>query len=131
MKVIRDLSALAHVQPEVRALTEQRIRELSEYVDDVFAELTRFIVVEPGDATEPLDTELGFAVLANRFDGIPFGADGFTPCWDVLEEHAKSYELVYVLSDDGCGVTVLVLKQPGVPEALLAMCSRYATAEQA
>jgi len=77
MKVIRDLGALAHVQPEVRALIEQRIRELSEYVDDVFAELTRFIVVEPGDAIGTLDTELGFAVLANRFDGIRFGA-----CYD-------------------------------------------------
>ena len=127
MQVLRGLTAIGRVSdPEVRGLIELRIRELSEFSEDVFADLVFFVVVEPGDSIGDVDSALGFPILNNRFDGTRFGDPGFTPSWEVLEEFAGFYELVYVLGDDGHGVTVLVAKADGVSAELLAMCREYA-----
>jgi hypothetical protein len=127
MQVIRDDSDVARIEcAELRELIEHRISEYSEYVEH-FNELVTFILVEPGDCIADVDSALGFSVLTNRFDGTPYGDAGFTPSWDVLEEHAGNYELVYVLSDDGAGIIVFISKTEGVPAQLLAMCRQYVT----
>lgn len=132
MRVIRDHASVATVHPDVRALIEQRLAELAEYADDVFAELVFFVVVEPGDTLAEVDTELGFPILADRWDGTTGGYLDFTPPWEVLEEHAECYEIVFVLCDDGSGVTVFVPKVDGVPAELLATCAAHAqTGEEA
>ena len=128
MHVIRKESDLENVaDAELVSLIHRRIEETVEYVDR-FAELVFFVVVQTGDDIGAVDAALGFAVMANRFDGIAFGEPGFTPSWDALEEHAACFELVYVLSDDGCGITVFVTKAEGVPAELLAMCRQFADA---
>ena len=128
MHVIRDPSALAHLRDsEVRGLIDRRVQEIAEYVETDFSELVFFVVVEPGDALDAVDVGLGLSLMSNRFDDTAYGGPDFTPSWDVLEEHAGCYELVFVLSDDGSGVTVFVLKSEGVPAELLAMCAEYAT----
>lgn len=122
MHVIRTESDLQALEdPDLLALIRRRIADTAEYVAD-FSELVFFVIVEPGDGITAVEASLGFPVMANRFDGIAFGEPGFTPSWDVLEEHAGFYELVYVLSDDGQGVTVFVTKAEGVSAELLAMC---------
>lgn len=105
MHVIRTESDLPALEdPDLLELIHRRIADTSEYVD-TFSELVFFVVVQPGDEIAAVDDALGFPVMANRFDGIAFGDPGFSPSWDVLDEHAGFYELVYVLSDDGQGVT--------------------------
>ncbi len=129
MHVIRtetDLDALE--DPELQALIRQRISETAEYVDH-WSELVFFVVVQPGDHFTDVDEALGFTVMANRFDGIPFGQAGFTPSWEVLAEHPGWFELVYVLGDDGNGVTVFVSRTQGTPLELLAMCRSFAAVE--
>ena len=122
MHVIRTESDLQGLEgPELLDLIRQRIADTAEYVD-TFGELVFFVVVRPGDDIAALDDALGFPVMANRFDGIAFGEPGFAPSWDVLDEHAGFYELVYVLSDDGQGVTVFVTRGESVSAELLAMC---------
>ncbi len=129
MHVIRTDSDLESLEdPELLALVRQRITDTAEYVDH-FSELVYFVIVEAGDVIAAVDAALAFPVMANRFDGIPFGAPAFTPSWDVLAEHPGWFELVYVLSDDGNGVTLFVSKAEGVPVALLAMCRAYAVVE--
>lgn len=136
MRVIRtDVDLTALEDPDLLDLIHRRIEEAAEYVDH-FSELVFFIVVQPGDDIADVDEALGFAVMANRFDGIRFGAPAFTPSWDVLAEHPGWFELVYVLGDDGNGVTVFVSKTGGTAEAaddvspeLLAMCRAYAVVE--
>ena len=108
--------------PNLLALTRRRIEETAEYVDH-FSELVFFVIVEPGDSLDRVTSALGFAVMANRFDGTEYGTANFTPSWDVLEEHADFFELVYVTSDDGSGVTVFVTKSEGVSAELLTACS--------
>lgn len=129
MHVIRTDSDLDSLEdPELLALVRQRIADTAEYVDH-FSELVFFVIVQPGDDIATVDEALGFTVIANRFDGIPFGQAGFTPSWDVLAEFPSWFEMVYVLSDDGNGVTVFVSKASGTPEELLAMCRAFAVVE--
>ena len=129
MHVIRTESDLQALEdPDLLDLISQRIADTAEYVDH-FSELVFFVIVEPGDDITAVDASLGFSLLVNRFDGIAFGEPGFTPSWDVLEEHAAYYELVYVLSDDGQGVTVFVTRAEGVSAELLAMCREFTTSE--
>ena len=129
MHVIRTESDLRALEdPHLLALIRRRIADTAEFVD-TFGELVFFIVVRPGDDIAAVDDALGFSVMANRFDGTAFGEPGFTPSWDVLDEHAGYYELVYVLSDDGQGVTGFVTKKEGVLPELLAMCRQFANVE--
>jgi len=126
MHVIRDEFDLKKVaDTELVGLISQRIEEASEYVER-FSELVFFVVVAPGDGMESVATAIGFTPLVNRFNGTAYGCAGFTPSWDVLEEHAGFYELVYVFGDDGSGVTVLVSKSEGVSADLLSMCREFA-----
>jgi hypothetical protein len=87
----------------VRDLIQQR---MDEYGTD--ADLATFIVVEPGDPLDSLDAQLGFSVLSNRLDGKRHGDPGFTPSFEVLEEHPGCYEMVFVLADYGDGVLVFL-----------------------
>jgi len=126
MLVINDSSSLSRLpDSEVRDLIRQRIEE---YGSD--ADLATFIVVEPGDPLESLDAQLGFSVLANRFDGKRYGDPEFTPSFEVLEEHPGCYEMVLVLADYGDGVLVFIPKHDGVDGDLRALCATYAMPEQ-
>ena len=114
----------------VRMLVRQRFAMLSEdepYDPDVFG---YFIVVEDADGLDLLDGQLGFPILSNRFDDTRFGDAGFTPCFELLEEHPTCFEMVFVLSDDGYGIEVFIPKSIHVDADLLAMCQRYAVPAQ-
>jgi hypothetical protein len=129
MIVIRDAAELPQISnPEIRDLVDLRILELSEDEPWDADVLGPFVVVEPGDQLEALDEQLGFSILANRFDGIRFDQAGYTQSHEILEEHdAGFFEIVFILSDDGYGVTVLVPKDASVDPNLLAMCALFAT----
>ncbi len=113
----------------MRSLIDQRIAMLSE--DEPYDPAVNgyFIVIEAGDSLDALDAQLGFSILSNRFDGTLYGHPDFSPCFELLEEHASCYEMVFVLSDDGYGVEVFIPKE-GAPAALLALCQRYAIPAQ-
>lgn len=122
-----DLDALA--DPELLDLIRQRITEALEYVD-VFSDLVTFIVVEPEDQMGEINGALSFSVMTNRFTGFPFGHPSFTPHWDVLCEHPGWFEMVFVLSDEGSGVTLFVPKYQAMHPDLLLMCRQFAVSEE-
>ena len=132
MLAFSDREAIAQVgDPELRALIEQRVEAILAQVGDDYEldEIVLFVVVEPGDPLEAIDAQLGFPVLCTLW-GEPdacFGSPTFAPTWELLEEHARFYEIVYILGDDGFGVEVFVPKRADVPQELLAMCAAYAT----
>ena len=122
MLVINDPSSLSQVNdPAVRALIQRRI---DEYGSD--AGLATFVVVEPGDPLGALDAQLGFPILTNRFDGSRYGDPGFSPSFELAEDHGGFYEVLLILADWGDGVLVLIPKHPGVHPQLLQLCAEYA-----
>ena len=72
-----------------------------------------------------INEQLGWDILTNRWTGIRFGDPRFTPSFELVDEHAGYFELVYVMGQDGRGIEVMVPKSIDIPD-LLAMCQRYA-----
>ena len=126
MQLIHTAADVAKLtDPALRHLIETTIAALSE--DEPFdaAVLGYFLIIEPGDTMAELDAQMGFSILTNRCTGIRFDAPGYTQHFEVLDEHAGYFELVFILSDDGYGIEVYVPKRGAAPE-LLALCERYA-----
>ncbi len=127
MQVIRDpLEAANIADPELRTLVQKTIAALSEdypYDPDV---LGYFVIVQPGDSLATINAQIGFDILANRWTGIRYDQPGYTQAFEVLDEHAGYFEMVFVLSDDGFGIEVFIPKVDGVDPELLSMCKRYA-----
>lgn len=126
MIVVRNLQSTHQINnPAIRQLVEQRINDLGGEAFDTNA-LGYFLVIEPGDTLEEIDTQLSFSILANRFDGIRYDQPGFTPSFEFVEEFPACYDMVFVVSDDGYGIEVFVEKAEGVSPDLRIMCRVYA-----
>jgi hypothetical protein len=84
------------------------------------------IVVEPGDTVAQLEQESGCCITHNLFTDARFGEADFSPTFESLEEIDELYEMVFILSDDGFAVTLLIPKAAGIAGDLLALCVAYA-----
>jgi len=127
MQVIRDPASTAQIaNPEIRRLVEQRIYDLGKEPFDL-ATLGYFLVIEPGDTLNTINTQLGFPILTNRWTGLHFGQPDFVPSFEFVEEFSGCFEIVFVISDDGFGIEVFVPKTAGIASELLELCQRYAT----
>ncbi|MBK9440717.1 MAG: hypothetical protein IPN53_05120 [Comamonadaceae bacterium] len=93
--------------PELRKLIERVFATVSDC-----PEILGFIlIVEPGDTIANIDALLRFPILAGRHEFIL--------------EHTDWFELVFIISDDGFGITGFLPKTAALPE-LLAMCQQHA-----
>lgn len=125
MQIIRD-PADAIADPELRHLIEKTIAALSPdgtYDSDV---LGYFLIVQPGDSIATINAQIGFDILANKWTGIRFDQPGYTPSFEVLEEHAGYFELVFLVDDSGYGIEVFIPKAASIDSDLLAMCAQHA-----
>jgi hypothetical protein len=126
MQIIRNLpSTLRISDPAIRKLVQQRIDDLGGDKFDAVV-LGYFLIVEPGDNLDSINTQIGFNILANRFTGIRWDQPGYTPSFEFIEEFSACYELVFILDDSGYGVDIFVIKGTGVDPDLLAMCTESA-----
>ena len=127
MQIIRNLpSTLRISDPAIRKLVQQRIDDLGGDKFDA-AVLGYFLVIEPGDSLNTINTQIGFNILANRFTGIRWDQPGYTPSFEFIEEFPSCFEIVIILDDSGYGIDIFISKGTGVDPDLLAMCQRYAT----
>lgn len=127
MLVIKEAAGVVRIEaPEIRVLIESRIAALSEEEPYDSGIHGYFVLWEEGDSLEDLDQVLSFSVLSNRYSGQRYGDAGFTPGFELVEEHPSCLELVFVLSDDGYGVGVFIPKTANADPSLLAMCRHYA-----
>lgn len=129
MQVIRSLNDTLQISnAAIRALVRERINDLG---GDAFNadELGYFLVVEVGDTLEGINAQLGFDILSNRWTGLRYDHADFTPSFEFVEEFPSYYELLFILSDSGYGVSVVASKEDGIDPDLLAMCLRYAVKE--
>jgi hypothetical protein len=100
--------------PCITALIQQRMEELID--DDTSMEdLVVFVILEAGDGIEQLQAHLDIRVMT----------DLGSPLWEVIEEHATCYELVFVLSSSGYG-TVVFARKTEAAQDILALCQEHA-----
>ncbi len=128
MMEIRDAQAMRRAidtaaDMELRDLLARRFEQLGFVEGYDLGELAHFLVIQPGDTMEALDAALGFSVLTNFVDGIPYGDPNFVPSTEWIADHGGWYEMVYVLTDDGFGWIVFVPKAEGMDARLLSMCA--------
>lgn len=119
MHVLRHLiEVLAFVEgysdPCVTALVLERMEELIDEGTSL-EESVVFAILEPGDGIEQLQDQLDMRVTT----------DLGSPLWEVIEEHATCYELVFVLSSSGYGTLVFAPKAGAAPD-ILALCQEHA-----
>lgn len=120
MKIIRSHHAVNSIaDPAIRQLIQQRIAEITqgeEYDPDVYGQ---FVLVDAGDTVPEIEGVIGYPIVS--------GSDpDFVPSFEWLVEHPTCYEAVFVLSDDGYGIDLLIPKAAGIDAELLAMCRKYA-----
>ena len=110
---IRSIEAVTSItSQEIRQLIHQRIAEITQgqpYDADVYGE---FVVVEAGDTLPEIEAYLGREVVGN---------------FEWLVEWPCCWEAVFVLSDDGYGIDLLIPKSEAMDEDLQAICTAYAT----
>jgi hypothetical protein len=90
-----------------------------------FAGTARFVVVQPRDTLSSLEETLGWSVFQNAGDGTWHGDPGYTPVFDVIEDHGFAYEMTFEFTADFTHV-VIVENAPGVSRELLGFCRAYA-----
>jgi hypothetical protein len=132
MLVLNDPSLVDRIpDPDIRNLVQQRFSEVCAGEPYEYDRHGYMVVVEPCDSVEALEQEIGWPILQGLFNGSHYGEPDFTPSFEVLEEHASCYEMVFILSDGGSGIAILIPKHPGIDADLLAMCAEYAVSATA
>ena len=129
MLLLFDPSGVSRItDPDIRALVAYRYIQIcagEAYDVDLHGYM---IVVEPGDSVEALEEECSCPILHNLFDESRFGDPGYAPSFEHLEDHGGCYEMVFIMSDDGSGVSIFIPKSAGIDPELLSLCKVYATA---
>ena len=124
MIIIRDTASVDQLgQVELQQLIRDRIAEITQgeaYNADTYGE---FVIVEAGDTLPEIEAYLGREVIGN---------------FEWLVEWPCGFEAVFVLSDDGYGIDLLVPKTggkmagidaslSGMDADLCAICEQWAT----
>ena len=111
--------------PDIRRLVKERIDQVingDKYDPEIHGEFT---VVETGDSIDSLEEESGCPLTTSPFTEARYPDPEFAPIWEALLEHETCYELVFIFTDDGAGVSMFVPKSMGINAELLALCARY------
>ena len=124
---LRDPDDESHVGNDaIRAMIAQRFVDFCQgdpYDPDLHAWV---VLVEPCDSAEAIEAASGCRIIREPFSERRYGDPGFTPTFDVLEEHDACFELVYVENDGGQGVLIVIPKEEGIDDTLLHFCRDYA-----
>jgi hypothetical protein len=112
---------------QLRALLAKRVEQLTSAWEGIdLSDLTHFLIIQPGDTVADAENELGWSLLQNMVDGTRYDHPDFTPSWEWIENHGGWYEAVFILSDDGYGISLFVQDHPETDAELLAMCREFA-----
>lgn len=132
MIVLRDPQQLSQVaQPEIKAFLRQRFHDICDteglnpepYDPD---EHGFFILVEPGDTSEQIESETGYSLLKSLFSDTVYGDSDFTPDFEYLEDQGSFFEAVFIFTDSGFAVVMIVPKEDGIDGRILELCAEFA-----
>lgn len=120
--------AVRITDPDIRALVERRFHEILAGETYDYDRHGYSIVVESGDTVGALEKESRCPILHDPYEGTRYGDTEFCPSYEALEEHPSCYEMVFILNDEGFGISLFIPKADGIDADLLSMCARYASA---
>ena len=136
MRVLSDTPSITNEikenpDPAIAALLTRHLEYGAEFNPGDPADLLTVFVIEPGDTLTTIDDAMNGCFLINHYSRRRLGDPGFQPCFETLEEHATVFEMLFIQSDDGHALLILIPKALGIDPELLAMCAQYATPAQA
>jgi hypothetical protein len=127
MLILRDPDEVSTIADKgIRELVSQRFLDIAaddEYDDEIHG---YFIVLEAGDSVAVLEAETSCPILHNHRVTIRYGEPSYIPCFEIIEEHATCFEMVFVLNEGGYGVVIFIPKEAGIDPVLLSLCQSYA-----
>jgi hypothetical protein len=131
MQILRDeedfaCALVSWPDQELVKLLQSRLAFYAEY-EEPLADLFKLVLVEPGDTLADLDSEFNGAFLINHYSGRRYGDPSFKPAFEVLEEHAGLYAMLFCEGDGGFGIEVIVPKSTDIDARLLGLCAQFAT----
>ena len=127
MIVLRDPQQLSQVaQADIKDFLRQRFQDICEPEPYDPDEHGFFILVEPGDTSEQIELETGYSLLKSLFSDTVYGDPDFTPDFEYLEDHGSFYEAVFIFTDSGSAVVMIVLKEDGIDGRILELCTEFA-----
>ena len=135
---MRVLSGTPSITNEIKESKDSAIANLltrhlyfgAEFNPEDPADLLTVFVIEPGDVLTTIDDAMNGCLLINHYSRRRIGDPGFQPCFETLEEHVTVYEMLFIQSDEGHALVILIPKAPHIDPALLELCAQYATPAQ-
>lgn len=110
--------ALSQIQcPRLAALVRRRRSILGDELP--FADMAHFVIVEPGDTIDDIESAIRWPVRPDIETGIP--------AWEWVLDHGFCFETVFVLSDDGFAVVLFVQPMKGIDRELMGMLRAFCT----
>mgnify|MGYP003529807971 CR=1 FL=1 len=83
------------------------------------------------DTAEQIESETGYSLLKSLFNGTVYGDPDFSPDFEYLEDHGGFYEAVFIFTDSGFAVVMIVPKGEGIDVGILELCSEFAISTHA
>ena len=116
--------------PAISALLTRYLAYGAEFNPEDPADLLTVFVMEAGDTLTTIDDAMNGCFLINHYSRRRLGDPGYQPCFETLEEHATVYEMLFIQSDEGHGLVILIPKTSDIDAALLELCAQYASPAQ-
>jgi hypothetical protein len=99
------------LDPELHSILARHVERLSAYPDFQLEELAVVAILLPGDRLADTGIEL-----------VGAGGGRFSPSPEYVHRHARWSEAVFVLSDDGFGLILLMEQGEGADPDVIAAC---------
>ena len=129
MRILRSPAETTSIaDTDIRALVEQRFIDLCQDGEEDYdwEVMGYFVLVELGDTVAVIEEQTEAWICSSPFGALRYGDPGFTPCFELLEEHPCCFEMVFVPSDGDFGISLFIPKQSGIDSVLLQFCQAYA-----
>ena len=135
MRFLRDTSSInseikENPDPAIANLLTRHLEFGAEFNPDDPADLLTVFVIEPGDTLTTIDAAMNGCFLTNHYSRRQLGDPGFAPCFETLEEYPTGFEMLFIQSDEGHALVILIPRTSGIDPELLALCADYATPAQ-
>lgn len=121
MQLIRTAEEMARAiaappDKQIALILQGHADRLAEFDDFELSDLALLAIIQPGDTLESVEDALNWRLTDD--DG------GFIQPPECVSRHAGWYEVVFILSDDGYGLVLLLPIEGGTEPKLLTACNR-------